>query len=125
MYRPYRKNYGKSSAQYHQFFIEIKKYKRIWTLRDDKGFPRPMTFSGKRSMPFWSSLKRVRNIIEHGGAYSLFESHEISYRNFIDQWFHGLKKDNLLVGINWTGNGAIGYDLEPSEVLKYLNNLYS
>ncbi len=77
---------GQSAAQYHQFFIEIKKYKRVWTLRDDKGFPSPMTSSGKRSMSFWSSLKRVRNIIEYGDAYSLFESHEISYQDFVDQW---------------------------------------
>ncbi|EQA60453.1 hypothetical protein LEP1GSC062_0181 [Leptospira alexanderi serovar Manhao 3 str. L 60] len=34
---------------------------------------------------------------------------------------HGLNNDNLLVGINWTGDRAIGYDLEPNEVLKYLN----
>lgn len=72
-------------------------------------------------MPFWSSLKRVRNIIEYGDAYSLFESHEISYQDFVDQWLPGLNNDNLLVGINWTGDRAIGYDLEPNEVLKYLN----
>nr|OBZ98095.1 PF11042 family protein [Leptospira interrogans serovar Copenhageni/Icterohaemorrhagiae] len=28
-----------------------------------------------------------------------------------------------LVGINWTGSKVTGYDLEPEEVLKHLNNL--
>ncbi|OMI17216.1 DUF2750 domain-containing protein [Leptospira weilii] len=88
-----------SAAQYHQFFIDIKKYKIVWTLRDGKGFPSPMTSSGKRSMPFWSSLKRVRNIIEYSDAYSLFKPHEISYQDFVDRWLPGLKKDNLLEGL--------------------------
>ncbi|EMF42082.1 PF11042 domain protein [Leptospira interrogans serovar Lora str. TE 1992] len=41
---------GQSSAQYHQFFIEIKKSEKIWTLRDEGGFPSPISVSGNRVM---------------------------------------------------------------------------
>ncbi|WP_061248662.1 DUF2750 domain-containing protein [Leptospira noguchii] len=114
---------GQSSAQFHQFFIEIKKHKKVWTLCDESGFPSPITISGKRSMPFWSSLNRVQTVINHVDVYFLFKAYEISFQDFIDRWLPGLKNDNLLVGINWTGFKATGYDLEPEEVFKYLNDL--
>ncbi|NDK05859.1 hypothetical protein LKM2_1831 [Leptospira kirschneri serovar Mozdok] len=114
---------NQSSAQFHQFFIEIKKHKKVWTLRDESGFSSPITISGKRAMPFWSSLNRVQTVIDHVDAYSLFKTYEISFQNFMDRWLPGLKNDNLLVGINWTGSEATGYDLEPEKVLEYLNDL--
>ncbi|WP_004461531.1 DUF2750 domain-containing protein [Leptospira santarosai] len=114
---------GQSSVQCRAFFIEIKKHKKVWTLRDKNGFPSPKTISGKRVMPFWSSWKRVQSIISNVNAYSLFKSHEISYQDFMDRWLPGLKNDESLVGINWTGNNAKGYDLEPDQVLEYLNDI--
>ncbi|KAA1268702.1 DUF2750 domain-containing protein [Leptospira interrogans] len=114
---------GQSSAQYHQFFIEIKKSEKIWTLRDEGVFPSPISVSGNRVMPFWSSKRRVQSIIKNVNTYSLFKPYEISYQDFINRWLPGLKNDHFLVGINWTGSKVTGYDLEPEEVLKHLNNL--
>ncbi|RPH67238.1 MAG: hypothetical protein EHM78_21965 [Myxococcaceae bacterium] len=31
-------------------------------------------------------------------------------------WLPGLERDGRLVGVNWSGNTASGYDVTPSEV---------
>lgn len=87
-------------------------------MRDESGFPNSITISGKRAMPFWSSLNLVQTVINHVDVYFLFKVYEISFQDFIDRWLPGLKNDNLLVGINWTGSKATGYDLEPEKVFK-------
>lgn len=34
-----------------------------------------------------------------------------------------MTKDALLVGLNWTGENAAGYDVEPSDVKKFVEEL--
>ena len=69
-------------------------------------------------MPFWSSLSRVKLIIKRVPAYSVFEPHEITWEVFRDRWLPGLKKDGVLVGVNWSGERAKGYDLDSEWVRK-------
>ena len=90
----------------------------MWTVRDEGGFPAPMTSSGKRAQPFWSSRSRVERIIKTVPAYSGFEPHEISWEDFCGKWAPGLTNDNLLVGVNWSGKRAIGYDIEPERLVE-------
>ncbi len=68
---------------------------KIWTLRDEGGFPSPISVSGNRVMPFRSSKRRVQSIIKNVNTYSLFKSYEISYQDFIDRWLPGLKIDHF------------------------------
>jgi hypothetical protein len=51
-------------------------------------------------------------------AYAAFQSFEVSWADFCDAWVPGLTRDGLLVGVNWSGARARGYDLEPAEVQK-------
>jgi len=67
-------------------------------------------------MPFWSSSSRARKIIANAPAYAGFEPIEIGWHEFRDKWLPGLAEDGFLVGINWSGKKAKGYDLEPHEV---------
>jgi hypothetical protein len=34
-----------------------------------------------------------------------------------DDWLPGLERDGLLVGLNWAGDRAQGYDVAPADVL--------
>lgn len=34
----------------------------------------------------------------------------------------GLKQDGLLVGLNWSGTGATGFDLNPDDVERNLSH---
>jgi hypothetical protein len=75
---------------------------------------------GARTMPFWSSLSRVEKVIRNVEAYSSFSPAQIELRAFLDRWLPGLERDGLKVGLNWSGERAVGYDIEPQEVASRL-----
>ena len=107
---------SQAGSQATAFYREVAKSRVLWTVRDDGGFPAPITSSGKRAQPFWSSLSRVQKIIDSVPAYAEFEPHEISWEDFCSKWVPGLENDGLLAGVNWSGPHAIGYDIEPHKI---------
>jgi len=111
---------SQASSQAWAFYREVAKTRVVWTVSDEKGFPAPLTSSGKRAQPFWSSRSRVERIIKTVHAYSSFEPREISWDDFCDTWVPELSKDDYLVGVNWSGKRATGYDLEPDRLVEYV-----
>lgn len=77
-----------------------------------------MTSSGKRAQPFWSSRTRVERIIKSVPAYSGFEPYEVSWEDFCSKWVPDFVKDELLIGVNWSGKRAVGYDIEPENLVR-------
>jgi hypothetical protein len=45
---------------------------------------------------------------------------EIALVDFRNRWLPGLASDGILVGVNWSGPRATGYDLLPDQVLARL-----
>ena len=111
-----KENMSQSASQASSFYKEVADTKKVWTLRDYGGFPAPMNSEGKRSQPFWSSLSRVQKIINDVSAYSSFEPVEISWEDFSKKWVPGLSHEGVLVGVNWSGSRATGYDIEPETI---------
>jgi len=109
---------GQSASQAYAFYKDVSINGKVWTIRDEGGYPAPLTNDGKRAQPFWSSLSRVQKIIETVPAYAPFSPVEISWEDFRDKWLPDLAKKGLLVGVNWSGKRAIGYDLEPKLLKK-------
>lgn len=107
---------SQAASQYSAFARDVAQHGRVWTVRDAGGFPAPKTLGGNRAMPFWSSLARVERIIATVPAYAGFQPFEISWELFRDKWLPGLERDGLLVGVNWSGPHALGYDLVPKDV---------
>ena len=105
-----------AAAQARAFYKEVAQTKKVWTIRDSEGFPAPIGDEKKRSMPFWSTKNRTENIIKNVPAYYGFEVFEIEWETFRDRWLVGLNKDGLNVGVNWSGNNALGYDVSPNNV---------
>ena len=108
---------GQSASQAHAFYRDVAKNRTIWALCDQGGYAASTNSSGEKVMPFWSSLSRVKKTKNNVQAYSNLEPDEISWENFRTKWLPGLKKDGLLVGLNWSGENAVGYDAEPDWVL--------
>ena len=106
-----------SSLHADKFYEEVSQTKRLWTIKDDAGFPAPKNGEGKRAQPFWSSLTRVEKIIDTIDAYKNFNPWEISWDEFARNWVPGLEKDEILVGVNWSGDRATGYDVMPSDIV--------
>ncbi len=107
-----------AASQAHAFYREVARLGRLWTIRDAGGFPAPIVASGQRAQPFWSSRSRVEKIIQSVPAYRGFEPVELEWSVFEDRWVPGLTKDGILVGVNWSGSRALGYDVEPEQVAR-------
>ncbi|MEM7460400.1 MAG: DUF2750 domain-containing protein [Pseudomonadota bacterium] len=110
------------AAQAAKFYKEVAESGIMWTVRDDLGFPAPKTSSGQRSMPFWSSKSRVEKIISNVPAYAGFRPEKVTYNKFIHYWVDELSRARQLVGVNWSGNRATGFDLKPERVEKYIES---
>jgi hypothetical protein len=107
---------SQAASQYAAFWKDVLRSRRVWTVRDEAGFPAPVTTSGKRAMPFWSTVSRVQRIIRTVPAYRDFVPHEMSWEEFRDEWLPDLESSGYLVGVNWSGPRALGYDVAPSDM---------
>lgn len=109
---------SQAAAQASAFYEDVAKNKKVWTIRDEGGIPAPVGDDGKRAMPFWSTRNRAEKIIRNVAAYKGFEAVELDWEVFRDRWLVGLEKDGLNVGVNWSGDKAVGYDVAPENVRK-------
>lgn len=104
-----------AAAQAAAFYTEALAGGVVWAIEDDGGVPAPKTSDGRRAMPFWSKSSRVERIIASVPAYAGFRPLEIPLAVWRERWLPGATRDGLLVGLNWSGERATGYDVEPSE----------
>lgn len=105
-----------SSINARAFYREVAAGGRVWTIRDENGFPAPINPDGKRAMPFWSLKSRVLATIREPEAYKDFEPVEIGWQSFCEKWIPGLTRDGILAGLNWSGASATGFDITPTEM---------
>jgi hypothetical protein len=108
---------SQSASQAAAFYREVARAGAVWTIRDAGGFPAPVTSEGRHAQPFWSSRSRAERIVATVPAYASFSVVEIKWTDFRDRWIAGLARDGLLVGVNWSGARATGYDVQPEQVL--------
>ncbi len=113
---------GKYTNQANDFYLQILTNKTVWTIKDKNGYPAPKNNSGDRAMSFWSSEKLVLSFLAENKEYSGFKPDSISLADFQKKWLLGLSKDGLLLGINWSGKNASGYDVKVSESVSFLES---
>jgi hypothetical protein len=104
-----------SGSQAAAFWRDIAKSGEVWTVEDDGGIPAPKASDGRRALPVWSTRSRVERIIKNVPAYAGFRPVSWSLSEFEEE-IDALEEAGYLVGINWSGPRATGYDLEPSSV---------
>lgn len=104
-----------SGAHAAAFYREVMRSRRVWTIMDESGFPAPISVRG-RAIPFWSSLNRAELVIEKVAAYRGFTAVELELEAFLEQWIPGLSRDQMMMALNWPGDGVVEYDLDPKEV---------
>jgi hypothetical protein len=114
-----------SAAHETVFYDEIVKNGEVWGIRDAGGLPAPLNGDGDRSMPFWSLRSRAERVIADVPAYGGFEPMAIPVDVWRTRWIDGLESDGILVGLNWTGARASGYDFRPAEVRTRLGAIES
>lgn len=109
-----------AAAQADAFYREFLADGVVFTVRDAGGFPAPVNGSGQRTQPFWSKRSRAQRIVDTVADYRDFEVVEIDGERWRERWLPGLEADGILVGLNWSGRGATGYDLTTADVERNL-----
>jgi hypothetical protein len=112
---------SQSAAQAAAFFKDVARTGRLWTIWDEGGYPAPLTSGGQRAQPFWSTEARARRIINTASVYAAFDLELIDLDAWRESWLPDLRRNGLLVGLNWTGARARGYDFTPDEVIARLD----
>ncbi len=108
---------GQSASQAAAFYRDVARQGFLFTIRDDGGYPAPLKSSGRRAQPFWSSESRVKRVAKVCPAYAPFSLEKVTWAEFLETWVPFLEDSGTLVGVNWSGKSATGYDLEPRDVV--------
>jgi Protein of unknown function (DUF2750) len=111
-----------SAAQADAFYLEVAQDRCVWTIQDEGGIPAPMdSHSGQRCMPFWSKRSRAQRVIDTLPAYAGFRADlKIELNVWFERWLPGLEQDGMLIGVNWSGKRATGYDMSSADMLRNL-----
>ncbi|MEZ2370353.1 DUF2750 domain-containing protein [Arthrobacter sp. RCC_34] len=112
-----------SAAHASAFYREVIEHQEVWTVRDQNGFPAPEGSDGHRTMPFWSLLSRAERVITSIPAYRDFEVVSLPLERWTEDWLPGLDRDGILVGLNWSGPRATGFDVPAQVVADTLETL--
>jgi hypothetical protein len=110
-----------SGAHKTAFHREATQEGRVFTIRDGTGFPAPADADGHRAVPFWSKTTRAQRVVALVEAYREFAVVPISMREWLDLWMPSLERDGLLVGVNWAGSRATGYDMTPGQMIRWFS----
>lgn len=109
-----------SGAQAAAFFREVAEHRTVWWVRDDDGSPVPVTSSGERAFPYWSSQARAQR------AAAIWGPQFRAVSTPLDRWrtdaLPDLAQDGLRVGINWSGPRLTGWDFTVDEVTNRLTH---
>jgi hypothetical protein len=108
-----------SGAHRAAFRREVPQEGKVFAIRDKSGCPAPKDADGNRALPFWSKSSRAHKVVDQVAAYRGFEVLEIGVEDWLERWLPGLHHDGYLVGINWAGAQATGYDMAPAQVIRW------
>jgi len=105
---------SQSAAQATAFFREVTRFEVVWFVHDDAGSPAPVTSSGRRAQPFWSSAGRAERAAQVWG--NGLRAGSVPLAVWRRERLAALARDGFLVGVNWTGPRLVGWDFTVEQV---------
>ncbi|MGV9805568.1 DUF2750 domain-containing protein [Micromonospora chersina] len=106
-----------SAAQSAAFRKEAPAAGHVWTVLEDDSYIAPHKPDGSRAMPFWSRQSRAQRVVDHVPAYSGLEIVAIPFDAWLRDLVPWLAEQGVLIGVNWSGERATGYDVSPQDIL--------
>ena len=100
-----------ASTQAQVFFQEVAETGDVWSIGDERSMFVVLSESGARVFPLWSSRFRAKRIVETVPDYASCKVLRSSWSNFLDNWVAILERDGILVGVNWSGANANGFEM--------------
>jgi hypothetical protein len=111
-----------SGAHRAAFRREAPREGLVFSIRDKGGIPTPKDADGNRALPFWSKSSRAERVTILVSAYRGFDVVEIGLDDWLGRWLPELDRDGLLIGVNWAGVHATGYDVAAAEVADWFSD---
>lgn len=100
-----------AGTQAQAFFTEVAETGDVWSLGNGQSMFVVLSASGARVFPLWSSRRRAQRILETAPGYTGCKVLGNSWNNFLDNWAAILERDGILVGVNWVGANASGFEM--------------
>ncbi len=100
----------------HKFYKEVAKNNFVWSIGSPEGMPITVMSNGCRVFPLWSSKTRVEKIITAVPGFAQCTIMGNTWDDFETNWVGQLQNDGVLVGVNWSGRSASGYEM-PVQML--------
>jgi hypothetical protein len=108
-----------SGAHKAAFRREVIQGGLVFSIRDEAGHPAPAGPDGDRAVPFWSKPTRATRVAGQVGAFHGLTVVTIALDDWLGEWLPDLARAELLVGVNWAGTRATGFDLTPVQVVEW------
>jgi hypothetical protein len=70
-----------------------------------------------RAMPFWSKGSRAKGVVDQVPAYHGLAIVSFALESWLTDLFPWLEEQDVLVGVNWSGELRWGYDVPANDVL--------
>jgi len=109
-----------AAAQASAFYEQVVKDGSVFTFLDDGSFL-VFPIHGKEVVPFWSSRTRVQKVQSRHPEYAGYTIHEIPLPEFLETTLAKFGKDGIHVGVNWSGDRLVGYDLPVADLLRNID----
>jgi hypothetical protein len=101
-----------SKRRYENFIKRVSDCKTVWGLKSEDGWCvcESNEYEDTVVMLFWSDEAYARQCAVE--EWSHYKPTSIPLEEFMNNWIYGMKKDELLVGVNWNAK-LIGLEVEP------------
>ena len=109
-----------AAAHYDKFKQQVAREGRVFTFTDRGGY---LVFpvGAYEAIPFWSSRSRLARIQARRPRYRGYRIEAIRLTDFID-WLERVQHRGVRIGVNWCGDGLVGYDAEARHLIAGLHD---
>jgi hypothetical protein len=110
---------SQSASQAAAFYRDVAKNGSVWLLNDDEGQVPIARQDDHDVTPVWSTKSRLEKTVKHlGPGFQANEPTEMSWEDFRDDLLPTLEEEGVRIGVNWSGEKAVGYDIEVPDLIR-------
>ena len=109
-----------AATQASKFYEQVVRDGLVFTFEDAEGllvFP----IRGIEVVPFWSSRERLEQIQKKMPKYAIYRIEVTPFEDFYARTLPWLEKQNIHIGVNWSGERLTGYDVSALDLRKNLD----
>jgi Protein of unknown function (DUF2750) len=104
-----------AAAQYDKFKQQVVADGLAWTFTEADDYLVFPVREGE-AVPFWSSQSRLKKVCKYHPKYSRYQQVSLPLAEFLEL-LPRLQADKVSIGVNWSGERLVGYDVSADSLL--------